>query len=50
MRRTISSDFPNDIAGLKDITIGTIDDSGKRHEFKQENSNGETQGVSDSKE
>lgn len=50
MRRTISSDFPNDIAGLKDIAIGTIDDSGKRHVFKQENSNGETQGVSDSKE
>ena len=50
MRRTISDNFPNDIVGLKDITIGTIDDSGKRHEFKQENSNGETQGVSDSKE
>ena len=50
MRRTISDNFPNDVVGLKDITIGTIDDSGKRHEFKQENSNGETQGVSDSKE
>lgn len=50
MRRTISENFPNDVVGLKDITIGTIDDSGKRHEFKQENSNGETQGVSDSKE
>lgn len=50
MRRTISDNFPNDVVGLKDITIGTIDDSGKRHEFKQENGNGETQGVSDSKE
>lgn len=50
MRRTISDNFPNDVVGLKGITIGTIDDSGKRHEFKQENSNGETQGVSDSKE